>query len=84
MVFLKVGKITVRRGQIGDKYSSIGRGVRDWNNLPREMFNNFPNTSKLFKKRLGKHFLFLLLFLESALRRTETDRSCGNDGIGKG
>ena len=36
------------------KYSFTGRGVRDWNNLPTEMFDKFPTSLKLFRRRLGK------------------------------
>ena len=39
------------------KYSFIAREVRDWNNLPREMFDGFMTSLKLFRRRLGKQLV---------------------------
>ena len=52
-------KLEYKRTNWG-KYSFIGRGVRDWNNLPREMFDRFPTSLKLFRRRLGKQLIWNL------------------------
>ena len=42
-------KLEYKRTNWG-KYSFTGRGVRDWNNLSREMLDRFPTSLKLFRR----------------------------------